>query len=288
MKSTSFWVGFRHTALLAAAWSVLAFLVLPMLIIVPVSLTDTPYISLPQEQLSLQHYESFFTGGTWLSAIFQSFVIAAGSTILALLLGSMCAIGCWRLSNNVSDMVRLLMLAPMIIPPVVQGLAYFRLWAAIGIYDTYLGMIIAHGIAGLPFVMVTVSASLANFDLRLEQAARSLGASTSQAVRYVIVPNITPGLLSGGLFAFAHSFDELVIALFITSRHIYTLPKRIWDGIQESVNPTIAAAAVVLVCITLALLLANYLIGQLKVRKAAPKNDEAPTGIGDAAEPQRA
>lgn len=269
MSAGSFWAQVRRTALVAAAWAVLAFLILPMLVVVPVSLTDTSYIALPEQHLSLKQYVDFFTNDMWLSATMQSVVIAAGSTVLALIFGSMCTIGCWRLSNSISDAVRLLMLAPIIIPPVVQGLAYFRFWAALGIYDTYIGIILAHAIAGLPFVMVTVSASLANFDPRLEQAARSLGGSTSQAVRYVILPNITPGLLSGGLFAFAHSFDELVIALFITSRDIYTLPKRIWDGVQESINPTIAAAAVVLVCVTLGLLLVNYLITQMRVRGAS-------------------
>lgn len=285
MTRVDFWPQFRRSLLIAAAWAVLGFLVIPMFIIVPVSLTDTTFISLPREELSLQHYRTFFTDSVWLSATLQSVIIGMSSTVIAVVLGTMCAIGCWRLSNGFSDLVRLLLLAPMIIPPVVQGLAYFRLWAALGMFDTYLGMIIAHTLVGLPFVMVTVSASLANFDSRLEQASRSLGATTSQSVWYVIIPNITPGILSGALFAFAHSFDELVIALFITSRNVYTLPKRIWDGVQENVNPTIAAAAMVLVAVTLGLLLLNYLIGQLRSRRL---NDEAVSPLGDASEPKEA
>lgn len=267
MKLRSFLAEFRRTFVIGAAWLVLGFLVLPMLIIVPVSLTDTDYISMPKETLSLQHYRVFFTDGVWLPAAFQSIVIAIVSTAISLVLGTLCAVGCWRLSNGWSSAVRLLLLAPMIIPPVIQGLAYFRVFAWLGIFDSYLGMIIAHSVAGLPYVMVTVSASLANFDPRLEQASYSLGGSTGQTVRLVLLPNIMPGLLSGGLFAFVHSFDELIIALFVTSYEINTLPKRLWDGVQENITPTIAAAAVVLVGVTLALFLVAFLAGQLRLRR---------------------
>jgi len=287
MRRHRFWIQFRRASLIAPAWSVLGFLVLPILIILPVSLTDTPYLSLPQSELSLQHYEAFFSESVWLSATFQSIVIATGSTFLAVVLGTTCAIGCWRLSNGFADAVRLLLLMPMIIPPVVQGVAYFRFWAALGLFDTYLGMIIAHTIVGLPFVTITVSASLANFDPKLEQAARSLGGSTLQTVRYVVVPNIAPGLLSGALFAFAHSFDEVVIPLFITSRNIYTLPKRIWDGVRESVDPTVAAAAMVLVTITVGLLLLKFLIEQLRSRVSS-RSDHGARNSARAGRPQEA
>lgn len=267
MTSARFFAEFRRTLTVGGAWAVLGFLVLPMFIVLPVSLTDTTYISLPQEKLSLQHYKTFFTDGVWLPAAFQSFIIAIASTCIALVLGVLCAIGCWRLSNEFSNGVRLLLLMPMIIPPVVQGLAYFRLFAALDIYDSYLGMIIAHSVFGLPFVVIVVSASLANFDPKLEHAAYSLGGSTSQTIRLVLLPNILPGMLSGGLFAFVHSFDELIIALFVTSYEINTLPKRLWDGVRENITPTIAAAAVVLICTTLTLFLITYLVGQLRARQ---------------------
>jgi putative spermidine/putrescine transport system permease protein len=151
----------------------------------------------------------------------------------------------------------------------------YRLWAWLGLHDTYLGVIIAHAIIGLPYVVVPVTAALATVDTKLEQAARSLGASMGQTVRLVIFPNILPGLLSGALFAFASSFDELVVVLFLTSRAISTLPKRIWEGIQEDIDPTIAAAATLLIILTLGLMLLSLFIKGWSARRRQRRSDEA-------------
>lgn len=246
---------FGRLMVLGAAWTVLAFLVMPMIIVFPVSVTDQYYLSLPKEHISWEHYEAYFTDEKWLDATFQSVVIASASTILAVLLGTLCAIGCWRIASAWSERVRTFMLLPIIVPTIVQALALYRFWIDLGIVDTYIGVILAHTLVSIPYVVITVSASLANFDVRLEQASRNLGASISQTVRWVIVPSIMPGVLSGGLFAFTISFDEIVMVLFITSRNIYTLPKRIWNGIQDHLDPTIASVATLLIAVTLALLL---------------------------------
>jgi putative spermidine/putrescine transport system permease protein len=254
MTTSAFWAQLRWSLLLAGAWSVLGFLVLPMLIVVPVSLTDRNYLSLPEHALSLQHYRTLLTSQIWLESTLQSLLIATMSTTASVVLGALCAIGCWRLSNGWSAAVRLLMLAPLIVPTVIQGLAMYRFWVLAGLFDTYTGVVVAHTLTGIPYVVITVSAALAGFDVRLEQAARGLGASALDTIRLVIVPGIAPGLISGGLFAFIHSFDELVIVLFITSREIKTLPKRIWEGLQDRIDPTIASVSVILIALTLLLL----------------------------------
>ncbi|SDF66787.1 MULTISPECIES: ABC transporter permease [Thalassobaculum] len=248
-------VVFGRCVVYGLAWTVLAFLVLPMIIVVPVSFTDQYYLSLPKEGLSLQHYAAFFEKEIWLAATLDSVIVATCSTVAALVLGTLCAIGCWRLASNAAESVRTFMLTPIIVPTIVQALAMYRFWIDLGIMDTYFGLILAHTLIAIPYVVITVSASLANFDVRLEQASRNLGASTSQTIRWVILPSIVPGMLSGALFAFTISFDEIVVALFITSRNVYTLPKRIWDGIQDHLDPTIASIATMLIVITLALLL---------------------------------
>ncbi|MDF1790935.1 MAG: ABC transporter permease [Thalassobaculaceae bacterium] len=248
-------VVFGRCVVYGLAWTVLAFLVLPMIIVVPVSFTDQYYLSLPKEELSLQHYAAFFEKEIWLAATLDSVIVATFSTVMALLLGTLCAIGCWRLASNAAESVRTFMLTPIIVPTIVQALAMYRFWIDLGIMDTYFGLILAHTLIAIPYVVITVSASLANFDVRLEQASRNLGASTSQTIRWVILPSIVPGMLSGALFAFTISFDEIVVALFITSRNVYTLPKRIWDGIQDHLDPTIASIATMLIAVTLALLL---------------------------------
>ncbi|MFG1399981.1 ABC transporter permease [Roseixanthobacter pseudopolyaromaticivorans] len=251
---------FPRVSLLVLAWLVLAFLVVPLTVILPVSFTDQPFLSMPKHGLSLKNYISFFSDPVWLASTAQSFIIAICATCLAVAFGGLCAVACWRLGGRLATALRLLMLAPLIVPTIVQAVGMYRMWAWLGIYDTYLGVIIAHAIVGLPYVVVTVSAALATVDPKLEQAARSLGASTGQAVRLVIFPNIAAGLFSGALFAFAHSFDELIVVLFLTSRAIATLPKRIWEGLQDDIDPTIAAAAVLLLLFTLGAMAISQLV----------------------------
>ncbi len=234
-----------------AAWSLLLFLALPALIALPVSLTPKRYLSLPSGDLSFRHYASLFSSPEWLSSIWQSLVIAVFSAAIATVLGTLCAVGLWRLSSRVSEVIRSFLLLPLIIPPIISAMAFYRAWVKFGLLDSYVGMIIAHAILAAPMVLITVSAALANFDPRLEQASRNLGASVGTTLRRVVFPSIKPGILAGGVFSFILSWDEIVVALFIAKFRIITLPRRMWDGIRENTDPTVAAAAVVLIIITL-------------------------------------
>ena len=154
----------------------------------------------------------------------------------------------------------MLILAPMIVPSIVHALGFYQVWVQFGLIDTYTGLIIAHAMKGAPYVVISVSAELANVDLRLEQAARNLGATILQALRRVILPAAQPGVFAGAVFAFAISWDELVVNLFITSRNVITLPRKIWDGIQDNINPAIAAVATLLILTTtIAMLLRTVL-----------------------------
>ncbi|NKE47816.1 ABC transporter permease [Roseomonas frigidaquae] len=238
-----------------SAWVVAMYLLLPISIIIPVSMTDQRFLSLPKEALSLQHYATVLNSPEWLGSIWQSFLIAVVATGIAVLAGTLCAIGCWRLSRRSTNLIRALMLLPIIIPSIVYAIGLYRYFAGLDLLDRFMGVAIAHGVTGIPYVVITVSTALAAFDPRLEQAARGMGASLMQTLRWVILPRITPGILSGGIFAFIHSWDELVIVLFIASRDVFTLPRRIWDGINENLDPAMAAVAVLLVVFTTALLL---------------------------------
>ncbi len=257
----------RWPLLVAGTWAVLLYLMLPTLVAVPVSLTDNRYLSLPSHGvLSLRHYGTFFTDPVWQSAILQSLGIGLAATALAVTLGGLAAIGLWRLSSGLAESVRMLALAPMIVPPLVSALAFYRLFAAWGLLDTIAGVVIAHTLLAAPFVLITVSAALANIDLRQEQASRSLGASGAQTIRLVILPQILPGLVTGAVFAFLTSWDEIIVTLFIAVRDVYTLPRKMWDGINENLEPTIAAAATVLFVLTL------LLIGGQALREAWRKD----------------
>jgi putative spermidine/putrescine transport system permease protein len=145
-------------------------------------------------------------------------------------------------------------------------MAFSRLFVPLGLIDSYTGLIMAHTVLSAPLVLITVSASLAGFDPRLEQASRNLGASNWVTMRRVIIPGIKPGILAGAVFAFISSWDEIVVTLFISKFSVYTLPRRMWNGIRENTDPTVAAAAVVLMAITVL----AFAIWVLASRRARP------------------
>ncbi|MBY8978084.1 ABC transporter permease [Rhodobacteraceae bacterium NNCM2] len=233
------------------AWVVVLFLLLPGFVTVPVALNDSRFMQLPQETLSLQHFETLLNDSGWHKSFFDSVTIALVAMVVACSLGTFCALGVWRLGGRIAAIFLVIAMTPMILPPVVGALAMYRLWVRLDLYDTLPGVILAHSIIALPYVVTTVSTSLALLDPRLEQAARSLGASPWRAAIDVLLPNIRGGVIAGAIFAFIISWDEIVVTLFISTRAVYTLPRRMWDGIRENVDPTVAAVAVVLMAITM-------------------------------------
>lgn len=244
----------------ALGWTVICFLVLPILVIFPISVTDRRFLSMPEHGISFEHYANLFTSPQWLGSIGQSLVIGIVSAALSVTLGTLCAIGCWRLSSRAGEIVRSLMLVPIVVPTIVYAIGIYRFWVDLRLLDTYAGVILAHTVTSIPYVVITVSTSLAGFDARLEQAARSLGASMRQTLWRVVLPSILPGVVSGAIFAFIHSWDELVIVLFIASRAVFTLPRRIWDGINEHLDPTMAAVASILILLSVLLLLLDMTV----------------------------
>lgn len=261
-------------AALAGSWLAALYLVAPLIIVVPVSLTDRRFLSMPQDGLSLKHYANIIDNPLWLSSISQSLIVATAATIFAVLLGTLAAIGCWRISTQRSEIARAVLLLPLFIPSIIHALGIYRMWIDVGIIDTFPGVILANVILSLPYVVIAVSASLANFDLRLEQAARNLGASTAQIIRWVILPNIWPGVITGALFSFVHAWDEIVVLLFIAGRKVKLLPRAIWDGVNDAVDPTIAAIATLLIGLTIVILAIERLVRRRQaelVARQAPK-----------------
>lgn len=236
------------------AWAVTCFLALPVLVMLPISLTPNRYLSLPKDGLSLRHYQSLFNDPQWLASVGDSLFVAVFAAALAVVLGTSFAVGVWRRGGMAETVLRPMMLAPMIVPPIVHSVAFYKGWAAIGLLDSYLGLILVHAMKGTPFVILTVAAALTNFDPRTEQAARSLGASATRTMAWVVLPQIKGGLLSGAVFAFFISWDEIIVALFITMRRVYTLPRRIWDGLEDNIDPAIAALGTLMIVVTVALM----------------------------------
>lgn len=232
-------------------WSALLFLMMPIFVVVPVSLTPNSYLSFPTDEFSLRHYATLINDPDWYRSMGQSLVIGLFSTLLATAVGTAAAIGVSKLGGFPAMASRVLALLPLVVPPVVSALALYRSWVFLGLFDSWSGTILAHAIMGVPYVFVTVSAALSRIDPAIEMAARNLGAGWGRTQLGVILPNLRSGVLAGAVFAFVTSWDELVVTLFITSRGIFTLPRRMWDGIRENISPSIAAVATVLIVISL-------------------------------------
>ena len=232
---------------------VLLFLLAPMLVVVPLSFTAGEVLTLPVPGFSLRWYEDFFTSGRWLSSTRNSLVVGLHAAAFATLLGTLAAFGLFL--GRVSSRIPLAILSlPLVVPAVIAGLAMYFAFALVGLTSTLAGLILAHTVLALPYVVVTVLASLQGFDRTQLRAATSLGAPFHIVLRRVVLPQISAAVAAGALFAFATSFDELIVALFIAGPEQFTLPRQMLAGLREFLSPTITAAAVLLTLVSLLLL----------------------------------
>ena len=223
------------------------FLIAPILAIVPLSFNAEPFFTYPMPGLSLRWYEEFFASDVWQLALRNSIIVAVFATILSTLLGTLAAIGLSRSDCPARATITAILISPMIVPIVVAAVGIYYAFAAVGLLNSLTGLVLAHTVLGAPFVVVTVTAALSGFDQNLMRAAASLGARPLEAVLRLMLPLIGPGVASGALFAFVTSFDEVVVALFIAGSEERTLPRQMWSGVRETLSPTIAAVATLLI-----------------------------------------
>jgi len=240
--------------LTAVTVAVCAYLVLPTLAVVPVSFTATDYITFPPQGLSLRWYEVFMGDGPWRSATWTSVIVALASAAAATVLGTLAALALQQLSGVTGRLVIWFLLLPMIVPSIIIAVALYSAFAKLGIVGTKLGLVVAHTILSLPFVVINVSAVVQKMDWRMVDAARSLGASPANAFWKVTLPMIMPGVLAGAVFAFLTSFDEVVVALFVSGIDSVTLPVQMWNGIRFEVSPAVAAASCILLVLSILVL----------------------------------
>ena len=247
----------------------LLFLILPILVIIPLSFADSTFLSYPIPGYSLRWYQNLFASEEWVRAAKNSFIVAPAATVLATVLGTLAAVGLNKSEFPGKAMVMAVLISPMVVPVVVVGVGMYIFFAQIGLSETYAGLILAHAALGAPFVVTTVSATLQGFNQNLVRASLSLGASPLRTFFRITLPVIAPGLISGALFAFATSFDEVVITLFVAGASQSTLPRQMFAGIRENITPTIAALATILIVFSTCLLLVlEWLRGR---NKAAAK-----------------
>jgi len=211
-------------------------------------------LHLQPEAFTTKWYEEFFTSLNWQGAVKNSFIIAIFSTIISTFLGTLAALGLSRPDFPFKTTVMGLLISPMVVPLIISAAGMFFFYSRIGLQGTHIGVILAHAALATPFVVITVTATLTGFDHSLTRAAASLGSSPTNTFFKVTVPLIIPGVISGGLFAFITSFDEVVVVLFVGSYNQRTIPWQMFSGIREQISPTIMAVATILIMISVALL----------------------------------
>jgi putative spermidine/putrescine transport system permease protein len=237
------------------------FLIFPIMVMFPLSFNAAPYFTFTPEMLSFdpagystKWYEAFFTSGTWQAAFRNSFGIAIVSTLISTFLGTLAALGLSRPEFPYKTAIMGILISPMVVPLIISAAGMFFFYSRIGLQGTYMGVILAHAVLATPFVVITVTATLVGFDNSLTRAAASLGASPTRTFFQITVPLITPGVISGALFAFITSFDEVVVVLFVGSVKQRTIPWAMFSGIREQISPTILAVASILVTFSIILL----------------------------------
>lgn len=222
---------------------VLCALILPIVVVIIISFSKASYLTFPPPGWSLQWYEKFFSDSNWMRAFWNSLGIAVLSAAIAVTLGATAAVGIVRSEIRYKSALMLLLVSPMIVPPVVLGLSLYSLFLQLNLVGTYFGLAAAHAIGGIPIVVVIIAASLQAVDRRLEQGAAVHGASPLTVFRTVTLPAIAPGLAAAVFFAFLHSFDELVLSLFLSSPRMKTLPLMLWADVNYQLNPVLAVVS---------------------------------------------
>jgi putative spermidine/putrescine transport system permease protein len=244
-----------HYVLRSANVVVLLFLILPILAIIPLSFNENSFLVYPIHGFSFRWYHNLFTSTDWVRAGANSFIVTPIATILATVLGTMAALGLNKASFKGKGLLVAILISPMIVPVIVTGVGMYLLFARWGLAGTYPGLILGHAVIAAPFVVVTVNATLAGFNQDYVRASLSLGASPLRTFFAITLPIIAPGVISGALFAFATSLDDVVITMFIAGPTQGTLPLQMFIGIRENITPTVAALASIFIVFSSLLLI---------------------------------
>lgn len=252
---------------------IVVFLLAPLIAVIPISFTPSNYLSLPSGALSLKHYRSLLAEPAWGESILLSLRVGVCASLISTVLATLFGLGIWFLQPRVTALLVGFVLLPMIVPPVVSAVTlYFLLTSlaqfstAIG-YDSWPGVVLAHVVMTVPFAVIMVLVALARVERNLDMAARGMGASLIQRIFLVILPNISFGVISAAFLTFVLSWEEIAVTLFITSVEAVTLPRLLWMGLRDNVDPAVAAISVVLIALTVTVLLSVTLLRHQRRRQ---------------------
>lgn len=245
-------IGLRFASHVGASL-VLAFLMIPILAVIPASLNEARFIRLPPESYSVEWYGAFVADQEWRSALWNSIWVAAWTTLFSVVVGTAAALGLNRLPQRLSLLFMGLFLAPLIVPVIVTAVAVYRVALDVQLNSTFLGLVLSHAVLALPFVVINVGIALRAVDETWLQAAAGLGAKPWTIFRTVTLPSIAPGILGGSVFAFITSFDEFTVSLFMVGHQTKTLPIKIWEAVRFEFTPAVAVAATVIILLAVLL-----------------------------------
>lgn len=241
-----------RTGLVILAACIGLYLLSPILVIVPMSFSESSFLAFPPSGFTLQWYEALITDYSWIESALNSLSVALLSALCSVVLGTMAALALVRGKIPFRGPIMAILLSPLIVPFVIVGLAVYITFLGLGLTETMIGFVLVHTSLGVPYVMINVIASLSSVDRRLEMAAMNLGASPFETFFRITMPLILPGMLAGALFAFITSWDEVVVAIFLSGPDLTTLPVKMWSGIRVQIDPTIAAISTLSLFIILA------------------------------------
>lgn len=256
-KNRSLWLTIFGSA-------VLFFLVVPSIIVIPMSFSGSSYLEFPPTSYSLRWYETYFSSEVWMSSTGTSLLAAFLTTIIAMPLGTLCAYGLYCSSARVRNAGQILIILPITIPVILIGVGIFNIYAKVGLNYTLPGVVLAHLAMALPFVIITVLSGLHNHDLNQELAARSLGASRAYAFWTVTVPQVRYSIQTGAFLAFIISLDEVVISMLVSGGEYATVTRRMFNSLRDQLDPTIAAISTCLITVSVLALVVVQMMGKRK------------------------
>ncbi|MFB9949195.1 ABC transporter permease [Rhizobium puerariae] len=259
-----------------AGFVVVLFIAAPLVIVVPMSFSNASSLQFPPPGYWLGYYRAYFTDMNWLVPTWNSILIATATTVLTMVLVVPATFALVRHRFRGKGIADLMMLMPMAVPHIVMAIGYYSYFGQLKLVHTHLGVILAHTCLSVPIAFLVLSANLKGFDRNLERAAQSLGASPTRTFLHVTLPILRPGLVISALFAFIQSFDETVVAIFISGRDAETLPRKMFDSIRQEADPVIAVISTLLFFVVLIGIAAPYCISALRSR--APRPSRPPAG----------
>lgn len=254
----------RRLWLYALAGLVMAFLVAPTLIVIPMSFSDSQYLEFPPERWSLRWYESYFNSFEWMRATGTSFKAGFLTMLVATPLGTAAAYGLHVSRLRYVGLTFMLLMTPMIVPVILVAIGVFYAYVKLGLVNTLTGLVLAHSILAVPLVVIIVSAALKSYDMNQERVARSLGANRLTAFLLVTLPQIRFAVITSALLAFLTSFDEVIIALFVSGAENATLTRNMFNALRDQIDPTIAAISTIMIVVSSVLLAAAQFLGRGK------------------------